>query len=183
VSDDGLRETLLSTRPIHQGRLLGFRDDTVRLATGAEAHREVVEHPGAVAVVAVDAMDRVILVRQWRHAIGRAIWELPAGTCDVDGEALEQTARRELGEETGFAAEHWRALGAAPLTPGYSTEVMHFFAAAGLSPVGSHLAEDEIVEVGHFDAAGVAALLRSSELDVKTLAGLALAGRAVANGC
>jgi len=132
--------------------------------------------------VAVDDSDRVVLVRQWRHAVGRATWELPAGTCDVAGEAHEATAARELVEETGLAAATWTLLATAPLTPGYSTEVMHFFAAGDLSPVAGHADEDEVVEVGRFDADALAGLLRDGELDVKTIAGLALAGRPLRGG-
>ncbi|MBV8301003.1 MAG: NUDIX hydrolase [Candidatus Dormibacteraeota bacterium] len=177
--DEELRETPLDSRVIHRGRLLALRDDIVRLANGAQASREVVEHPGAVAVVAIDDAGRVVLVRQWRHAVGRATWELPAGTRDVEGESPLETAKRELEEETGFLAGAWRDLGSAPLTPGYSTELMHYFAAADLTPSTPHLDDDELVRVGQFTGDELSALVREGQLDTKTIAGLALAGRPV----
>jgi 8-oxo-dGDP phosphatase len=179
-TDPRLEETAVGSRAIHTGRLLRVREDTVTLPGGGVAIREVVEHPGAVAVVAVDDQGRVVLVRQWRHALGRALWEIPAGTRDVDGETPRQTAQRELAEETGLAAQRWRELGSAPLTPGYSTEIMHFFAAEELSEVEAHTDDDELVVVGRFGPEELGALFAESQLDVKTLAGLALAGRAVA---
>ncbi|HEY8755351.1 MAG TPA: NUDIX hydrolase, partial [Candidatus Dormibacteraeota bacterium] len=78
--DPHLREEPLRRRTVYEGKLLHVFEDTVRLPGGREAGREVVEHPGAVTVVASDDSDRVVLVRQWRHAVGRALWELPAGT-------------------------------------------------------------------------------------------------------
>ncbi len=115
--DDHLREEPLRRRPVYEGRLLHVFEDTVRLPSGREARREVVEHIGAVTVVATDADARVVLVRQWRHATGRALWELPAGTREP-GEDPAATARRELTEETGYGAREWRELGHGPVSPG-----------------------------------------------------------------
>jgi 8-oxo-dGTP pyrophosphatase MutT (NUDIX family) len=174
-----LRETRTSRRRIHAGRLLTFYEDDVRLADGTRAQREVVEHPGAVAIVAIDDHDRVILVRQWRHAVGRALWELPAGTRDRD-EAPARTAERELAEETGMRASLISPLAAAPLTPGYSTEVMHFFLATGLAEGPTDRDLDERMDVERFDRGAVAALVSRGEVDVKTIAGLGLAGWSMA---
>jgi ADP-ribose pyrophosphatase len=170
-----LRETKTSRRVIYEGRLLTFFEDDVTLADGTRAQREVVAHPGAVAIVAIDDHGRVVLVRQWRHAVGRALWELPAGTRDT-GEEPARTAERELAEETGLRALHITPLGSAPLTPGYSTEVMHFFAAVDLNQGATHRDADERMDVEHFDHQGIEALVRGGEVDVKTIAGLALAG-------
>jgi len=175
-----LRETRTSRRVIYEGRLLTFYEDDVLLADGTRAQREVVAHPGAVAIVPIDAGDRVVLVRQWRHAAGRALWELPAGTRD-GGEAPARTAERELAEETGFRAARITPLATAPLTPGYSTEVMHFFLATGLTEGPTDRDIDERMDVGRFDRAGVAALVRAGEVDVKTIAGLGLAGWSTAS--
>jgi ADP-ribose pyrophosphatase len=170
-----LRETQSGRRVIYEGRLLTFYEDDVVLADGTRAQREVVAHPGAVAIVAIDEGGRVVLVRQWRHAVGRALWELPAGTRDAD-EAPAHTAERELAEETGLRATRIAPLASAPLTPGYSTEVMHFFLATGLTDGPTNRDVDERMDVERFDRHGVAALVREGEVDVKTLAGLALAG-------
>lgn len=174
-SAEHLRETPTARRAIYSGRLLTIHEDDVRLVDGTQAQREVVAHPGAVAIVAVDDADRVVLVRQWRHPVGRALWELPAGTRDP-GEPPERTAERELAEETGLRAASLRALVAAPLTPGYSTEVMHFFAATGLTEGPTDRDVDERTDVAHLSHADVAALIRAGDVDVKTIAGLSLAG-------
>ncbi|MHB8489605.1 MAG: NUDIX domain-containing protein [Candidatus Dormibacteria bacterium] len=175
-----LRETKTARRDIYKGRLLTFYEDDVRLADGTRAQREVVAHPGAVAVVAIDGSGMVILVRQWRHAVGRALWELPAGTRDSD-EAPERTAERELAEETGLRASRIRPLATAPLSPGYSTEVMHFFLATGLTDGPTNRDADERMDVDRFDRVAVAALVRDGEVDVKTIAGLGLAGWSTAS--
>jgi len=135
----------------------------------------VVEHPGAVAIVAIDGSARVVLVRQWRHPVGRPLWEVPAGTRDRD-EPPEQTAGRELEEETGMRARLRRSLGAWPLAPGYSTEVMHFYAATDLVAGEAHTDSDERIEVGRFLPAELKDLVGAGDVDVKTVAGLALAG-------
>lgn len=170
-----LRETRTSRRIIYRGRLLTFYEDDVTLADGTPAQREVVAHPGAVAIVAIDDDDRVVLVRQWRHAVGRALWELPAGTRDAD-EAPARTAERELAEETGLRATQISPLATAPLTPGYSTELMHFFLATGLSEGPTDRDVDERMDVERFDRDGIAGLVRDGEVDVKTIAGLGMAG-------
>ena len=172
-----LREAPVSRRAFHAGRLISVFDDEVSLEDGTLTHREVVQHPGAVAIVAADAGGRAVLVRQWRHPVGRALWEIPAGTRDRD-EPPQQTAQRELEEETGLRAASWRTLGAWPLVPGYSTEVMHFFLAADLTAAegGAHTDSDERIEVGRFLPAELKDLVGAGDVDVKTVAGLALAG-------
>lgn len=173
---DPLRETLVERRTLHTGRLLTVVDDRVRLENGRTARREAVRHPGAVCIVAVDADGRIALVRQWRHPVERALWELPAGTCDHPGETPEATARRELMEEAGAGAEHWRPLGTWPLAPGYSSEVMHFFLASGISPSRGEPDPDEQLELAWCTEDEARRLVRAGEVDVKTVAGLAAAG-------
>ena len=133
--DSHLREEPLRRRSVFDGRLLHVFEDSVRLPDGRTAGREVVEHIGAVAVVAIDDGGRVVLVRQWRHAVGRALWELPAGTRE-HGEDVATTARRELVEETGYRAAAWRELAHGPVSPGYSSEEIWFFEATGLTRRG-----------------------------------------------
>jgi ADP-ribose pyrophosphatase len=180
-SAEHLRETPTARRTIHSGHLLTIHEDEVRLADGTPARREIVAHPGAVAIVAIDDQDRVVLVRQWRHAVGRALWELPAGTRDLE-EPPDHTAERELAEETGLRASSLRPLISAPLTPGYSTEVMHFYLATGLTEGPTDRDVDERMDVAHLSRSEVAGLMRAGDVDVKTIAGLALAGWTPADG-
>ena len=99
------------------------------------AARDVVVHPGAVAVLALDGQDRVLLVRQYRHPVGRLLWELPAGLRDVDGEPPLATAERELAEETGWRAESWKTLADCFTSPGMSSERIRIFLARGVSEI------------------------------------------------
>jgi 8-oxo-dGTP pyrophosphatase MutT (NUDIX family) len=173
---DHLRETLVERRTVFTGRLLSLHDDVVALPSGSQAGREVIHHPGAVVVVAVTGDGRIVLVRQWRHAVGGALWELPAGTRDA-GEAAATTAARELREETGYAAGRWSALGEAYVSPGYSRELLSFFLAEELNIGDASAAEDELLDVRLFQPAEVTALVRQGMTDCKTVGGLALAGR------
>ena len=96
---------LLSTEEVYRGRIISLRKDTVAMPGGGESVREVVHHPGAVGVVAIDDDDRVVMLRQYRHPVGEHLWELPAGLRDVDAEPPVETARRELAEEVQLAAD------------------------------------------------------------------------------
>lgn len=125
----------LSTRRIHTGAIVSLRVDEVAMPDGHLAHREVVEHHGAVAVAAVDADDRLVLIHQYRHPLGRRLWELPAGLLDVPGEDPLAAARRELIEETGLAADTWDLLVDLALSPGFTDESVRVFAARHLHEV------------------------------------------------
>lgn len=131
----------MSERVVFNGRYLTFRVDTIRDASGRQHERELVLHPGAVAIVPLDG-DDVLLVRQWRHATGGALLEVPAGTVDIlpDGtpEAPEVCAPRELGEETGMVAERIRYIGSFWTAPGFCDEFMHLFLAQDLSPLAGY---------------------------------------------
>lgn len=170
-----LREAPVNRQTVFAGRLLSVHRDEVRLPDGRIATREVVEHPGAVAIVAQATDGRVLLVRQWRHAAGRVLWELPAGTREPEEEPAF-TARRELREETGYHGGRWRQLGQAPISPGYTNETMFFFAATELTAGEAATDGDENLDMEAFTPARLAALVRGGEVDVKTIAGLALAG-------
>jgi ADP-ribose pyrophosphatase len=124
-----------SSEELAAGRLVRLRRDMVRMPGGEVAGREVVEHPGAVAIVALDPQQRVLMIRQYRHPVGRLLWELPAGLRDVDGEPLLVTAERELLEEAGYRAEQWQVLADAFSSPGISTERLRIFLARGLAAV------------------------------------------------
>lgn len=118
-----------------RGRIVTLRTDSVRMPGGEIAVREVVEHPGAVAVVALDDRDRVLMIRQYRHPVAAELWELPAGLRDVEGEPLVQAAQRELMEEAGCRARDWRVLTDSYTSPGISTERMRIFLARDLTVV------------------------------------------------
>jgi ADP-ribose pyrophosphatase len=173
---DHLRETLVARRPVFEGRLLRVYQDEVRLPDGRTAAREVVHHRGAVGVVAVAADGRVVLVRQWRHAVERALWEIPAGTRDEDEEP-STTALRELEEETGYTASSWRSLGRTCVSPGYSRETMWFYLAEQLREGSTSTDPDETIDVRLFEPGEILRLVEQGATDLKTLAGLALAGR------
>lgn len=124
-----------ASHTVYTGRIMALRCDQVAMPGGRSATREVVEHPGAVAVVAVDDQGRIVLVRQYRHPVGRRLLELPAGLLDVHGEDPAQTARRELAEETGLAASGWAVLVDVASSPGFTDESVRVYLASGLSAV------------------------------------------------
>jgi ADP-ribose pyrophosphatase len=172
---DHLRQVLVTHDPVYVGRLIRVLNDEVKLPDGATTNRELVQHPGSVCIVPVLDNGDVVMVRQWRHAIGGAIWELPAGTLDHEGEAAGDCAKRELQEETGYEASEWKQLFAGPLCPGYSSEVASIFLATGLSLKHASPDDDEQLDVQSFGASQLRDLIKTSEVDVKAIAGLALA--------
>jgi len=116
-------------------RIVRLRQDTVRLPDGELVAREVLEHPGAVAVVAIDEEGRVLMIRQYRHPVAAMLWEIPAGLRDVPGEPLVQTAQRELLEEAGYRAGDWHVLADYLPSPGISSERVRIFLARDLAVV------------------------------------------------
>ncbi len=136
-----------------------------------QGEREILVHPGAVAMLVTDEKGRVLLVRQSRAAAQEELWEIPAGTMEP-GEAPLDTARRELFEETGLVGEEWRYLGAFWPTPGYASEKIHLFWVPRVS--GTLRAQSEIAEVRFFPVEEILTLARQGRGDGKTLAALAL---------
>ncbi len=132
-----------SSEILHQGKIFALRRDQVLMPGGKVVVREVVEHFGAVAVVALDDDGNIPMVYQYRHAFGRRLWELPAGLLDVHGEAAYLTAARELQEEVGLKADTWRVLVDLDSTPGFSDESVRVYLATGLSEVDRPEAHDE----------------------------------------
>jgi 8-oxo-dGTP pyrophosphatase MutT (NUDIX family) len=118
-----------------KGAFVVLRTDQVRMPEGDVAARDVVEHPGAVAVVALDDAGRVLLIRQYRHPAGHFLWEIPMGVRDVPGEPPQRTGERELCEETGYTARTWHVLADCFTTPGISTERVTVYLARGLAEV------------------------------------------------
>ncbi len=153
---------------VFRGRLI-----SVRVEETDRGPREVVEHPGAVAILAVDEKGKVLLVRQHRHGAGRALWEIPAGTLEP-GESPLRCAQRELWEETGLRARRWRKLGAFYTSPGVMNELMHLFLAEGLEGELSPQVQGEIAELGFRAPHEVLEEVARGEVgDGKTLAALA----------
>jgi ADP-ribose pyrophosphatase len=189
-ADDPLRERLISSEVLRRSRVLEFRIDTVEAADGHRSTRDIAAHPGGVCVVAIDDEDRVLLVRQWRHAVGRALLEIPAGTLDrnPDGSIEEHAgaAARELEEETGSRAGTWRYLGAFYTAPGFTSELMHLYLATSLVPVhegGLAPDEDERLELQALPFDEALAMVERGELpDAKTIVGVLLVARLRAGG-
>ncbi len=186
-----LRETVVSSEVVYRGHYLTFRVDTIERADGTRATREVCGHPGAVAIIALDQDDRVLLVRQWRTAAGRAMLEIPAGTLDVDPltGAVEDhalAAPRELEEETGYRAGRWQLLTSFWTAPGFASELMHLYLASDLRP--AHIDrlgpdDDERLELERMpwrDA--VEAAGRGDIVDAKSILGLLWLARLKASG-
>jgi ADP-ribose pyrophosphatase len=126
--------TVASTE-IYRGRVIALRADEVAMPDGRVARREVVEHFGAVAVVALDDQDRIVLIHQYRHPLGRRLWELPAGLLDEPDESPAAAAARELTEEAGVTAERWEVLVDVAASPGFTDEVVRVFLASDLTDV------------------------------------------------
>ena len=174
-------ERTVASRSVFDGRLIRVRVDTVRLGSGRDATREVVEHPGAVGILAWDG-GRLALVRQWRHPAGQALLEIPAGTLDPGEEPLT-TARRELAEECGLAAATWESGPSFYTAPGFCTERLALFLATDLRPVSVQAPDDEELELSwaSLDEALVA-LDRGEIADAKTLAGVLWLARRLGAG-
>jgi ADP-ribose pyrophosphatase len=162
-----------------KSRLISVRTDQVRMPDGQEAARTVVGHIGAVAVLPLDDQDQVLMIRQYRHPVGRQLWEIPAGLRDVTGEALVETARRELLEETGHAAPEWHVLVDSYSSPGISGERTRIFLARGVAAADSDYerkGEEKFLEIARVPLSeAVAAALAGNLHNGATIQGL-LAG-------
>ena len=188
MSDEHLLETPLDGRVVYRGSYLSLRVDRVRDAAGATHTREVVEHPGAVAIVAVDGGE-VLFVRQFRHAAGQVMLEIPAGTLDrlPDGsiEPPDTAAPRELAEETGVRAARWRKIGTFWTAPGFASEEMHLYLASDLHPLEDYAGPEpdehlELVRLPWREA--VARCVRGEIHDAKTIVGLLTLARLIDAG-
>ncbi len=165
-------ETVISSETVFDGRLIKVRVDNVRIADGSEHEREVVEHPGAVAIVPVLPSGEIVLVRQYRHAVGRDTLELPAGTREI-GEAPLQTAIRELREETGYHASSMRQLVRFFVSPGWADEELTIFVANDLTPGPDLPEQDEDLSAVTVHPDTVTTQIKSGDIvDAKTIVGL-----------
>jgi ADP-ribose pyrophosphatase len=175
-----LTERVVDSKTIYRGSYLTFRIDTVERSDGSRAQREVVGHPGAVAILAIDEADRVLMVRQYRAPAGRILLEIPAGTLDVDdGGAIENpdlAAPRELEEETGYRAGSLRLLASFWTAPGFATELMHLYLASDLRPADDARLgpdEDERLELERVTLGdAIAAVERGEIADAKSILAL-----------
>ena len=163
---------LISKRGIFVGRVVRLNVETVELPNGHRTDLEILHHPGGAAVVAIDSEGRVCLLHQFRHAAGGWVWELPAGKLEP-GEPPELTVRRELAEEGGVRAQHWRSLGWHFSSPGVFTEKIHLYLATGLEPAEQSPEASEVFEVHWIPFAEALARVHSGEFtDAKTALGL-----------
>jgi 8-oxo-dGDP phosphatase len=135
IADEVAHWPVASSEELLRSRLVTVRSDMVRTPDDQVTERDVVLHPGAVAVLALDAADRILMIRQYRHPVGRLLWEIPAGLRDVAGEDPWVTAQRELVEEAGYRARDWRVLADYYSSPGFSTERLRVFLARDLEAV------------------------------------------------
>ncbi len=166
---------LVKSEIVYPGRAFTIRRDTLRLPDGHETRFDIVEHVGSVIIIPLDDQGNLLFVRQYRHAAGLELLELPAGTLDK-GEAPEACALREIREETGMAAGHMEYLGGFYLAPGYSTEYMHVFLATDLRPDPLEADADEFLTVEFVPIINALAIARKGELpDAKSLAAMLLA--------
>ena len=171
---------VLRSRTVYAGHVVSLRVDEIALPRGGTALREVVSHPGAVVIAALDADYHVYLVKQYRHPIGRYLLELPAGGLEPDEEPLA-AAQRELREEVGLEARKWTALGSFFSSPGFANERLHAFLAQGLAPVPIDPDDDEDISVVRYPLTGLLERLEATS-DAKTLATLLLVTTAVESG-
>lgn len=167
-----LVERGLTQESVYRGKLLKIRVDTVALPDGEIANREIVEHPGAVAVLPLTDDGQVVLVRQFRYAINRITLEIPAGKLEW-GEEPEVTCRRELAEETGLEATALDKLTEIVVAPGYSSERLTLYKATGLKPVVAAPDDDEFIETVTMPVDEVHAMIKRGEIqDAKTIIAL-----------
>ncbi|MER2105739.1 MAG: NUDIX hydrolase [Solibacillus sp.] len=141
-------ETTITSQPIFKGRVISLKVDEVTLPNGETAKREIINHPGAVAVIAITDDGKILLVEQYRKALERSIIEIPAGKLEP-GEKPEVTARRELEEETGYACGELTYIQTFATSPGFADEVIHLYVARNLTLLeeAAALDEDEFVEL------------------------------------
>jgi len=164
-----MTEKRISSELVFDGKLIRVRVDRVELPSGRMGAREVVEHPGAVAILPVRDDGRMVLVRQFRYAIGRSLLEVPAGTREPNEDALA-TAIRELHEEVGLRADHVEPLVRFLVSPGWCNEELLAYRATGLHEIGATPEEDEEIEIVEITPDEVPALIAAGEIaDAKTI--------------
>jgi len=172
-----MRETIVHTEEIYDGRVVNLLIHEVRLPDGKPARREVVRHPGAVAMVALDEEQNVLLVRQYRIAADRMMLEIPAGTLEPN-EPPDICAVRELREETGYKPARLQSLGGVYVAPGYTSEFIHLYLATDLEESALQADDDESIEVKRLPLGEALRMVEQGEIvDGKTVVALLLVAR------
>lgn len=162
-------ETQLSRDTVYKGKVINVHSDKVELSDGSTSYRDLVEYIGAVGILPITKENNVIMVKQFRYGAGKMIYEIPAGTLEVD-ENPEHCAKRELIEETGYKAENLKYLTQIYTTPAYSTEIIKLYVAENLEYIGQNLDEDEFIEVVEIPMVELLQMCLNGEIaDSKTL--------------
>ncbi len=175
--EKNLDETPIGSREIFEGELLKVRLDEAKLPDGTISTREYIRHPGAVAIVPILDDGRIVLVKQYRYPLETVMWEIPAGKLDHARENPNECAVRELSEETGYSAEHWRKLISIATTPGFSDEIIHLYKAWGLTAHEQHTDKDEFIDVYAFTLEEIISMIKYGHLfDAKSLCALYACG-------
>ena len=168
-------EKTIQSQTVFDGRVIRVKHDRVLCPNGKESMREIVEHRGGVAVVAVTEQEEIFLVRQYRYALGREMWEIPAGKLEA-GEEPFSAIQRELEEEIGAVAHTWQNLGYIIPTCGYCSEKIHLFLARDLTFTHTHPDEDEFLDIVKLPLSQVKAMCKRGEItDAKTICAIARA--------
>ena len=169
-----IKEETINSKIIHEGKILTLMVDNVRLPSGRQSTRELVQHKGGVTIVAQPDPAKVVLVRQYRYAIKKALWELPAGTLHSNEDPL-LASKRELKEETGYLASKWESLGIVYPLPGYSSEVLYFFKATDLEDGVPEPDPDENIEIKVLDLKQAWTMVKDGDIrDAKSISGISL---------
>jgi ADP-ribose pyrophosphatase len=162
---------------IHRGKVFELIRENITLENGTTTDVEFIEHPGATAIIPFVDETRIVLLKQYRHALKKYIWEIPAGTLDPQ-EDIISCAKRELIEETGFSAGQWQKLGEITPLPGYSDERIHIFLARELQPANRKLDPDEIIQTQEVSLYQALAMIGDGKIqDAKSIAGLFMASQ------
>ncbi len=168
-------EETISSERIYEGKILNLRRDRVRVHNGQESYREIVEHNGGVAIAAVTPEGKMVLVRQYRKAAGKALLEVPAGKIEKDESSHLEVAIRELKEETGYTAGQMTLITHFYASVGYSMEIIYLYLALHLSPGETSFDEHELIEIEEYEIKDLKKMIKTGAIcDSKTIAAILL---------